>query len=95
MWAGELRQLRYLFGSRAWLLESCGSCLWRSEELMTLMTDRSELNVITDHCELWAPPLYYACWAELKLAVAIVSADWLVHVMIYRWAEYRMLYKYE
>ena len=59
------------------------------------MTDHSELNVITDNCELWAPLLYHACWAELKLADAIVSADWLAHVMIHRSAGHPVLYKYE
>ncbi|PNF16907.1 hypothetical protein B7P43_G04718 [Cryptotermes secundus] len=54
----------------------------RSEELMTLMTVLSELNVITEDCKLWAPPFIPCLMGGVKLAVMIVSADWLAHVMI-------------
>ena len=47
--AGGLRQLRQLPG--------------RSEELMLLTTDRSELSVLTDDCKLWALP-FIPCLME-------------------------------
>ena len=68
MVAGDLRQLCQLLG--------------RSEELMNLMTDRFELNVITDDCKLLALPFIPCLMGEAKLAVAIVSADWIVRAMM-------------
>jgi hypothetical protein len=77
-----------------WCCGSCASCPvvghdrrpWRSEVLMTPKTDRSGLSLFADWLmwSLMIPGLelcllYQAWWAELRLAVAVVSADWPVN----------------